>query len=962
MAKMARTSLTPMGAGVLIATLASLAASVQAQQVPLPLRAAFTAPSLAARPDERLSDWLLRQPSDARAYHPGLSWQVPAERPAQLRLKNDVLTALNDSGHGPNGVHAAWFQWVTSLPVTGRVALPMTDARWLQAHPGQDPVLQADHVLLLPHRPTSVAVISPTGGPCLVDHAPGAQARHYLRACATGRADPIDTAWVIQPDGQVFEFNIASWNEQTQTELAPGALVWAPPRGSVWSRSTSALVAQFLATQTYDRLVSSFDLPRLAQAAPTQPLSVARSQGLSANDWGVIGLMQTPTARMAPAGDVRLSFSRVYPYERYNVFVQPFDGLEAGFRYSNVLNRLYGPQELSGNQPYKDKSIDLKVRLLQERAYLPQLAVGLVDAGGTGLFSGEYLVGNKRFGAFDWSLGVGWGYLGASGNIRNPLSAISPRFNTRGGMVAMGGTPNTQSFFRGPAALFGGVQYQTPWESLLLKAEYDGNHYQSEPLGNHQVQRSPFNLGLVYRYNPSVDLSLGVQRGNQLSLALTLHTSLANMSTPKVSDLATPKVQAARPSTTVDMTGTAADLQAMANWGIQRVETHGPVMKVFVESASGAHWDERIDRMVAVLHRDAPAHIDRFDLVFTEQGALLSGRSVDRDSWVRQQTSRVPPSAAAPSIQAFAPVSRQSDAPAETTWLPTPAKFGFAVVPSWQQNIGGPDGFFLFRAGVSLPMRLRLSQNTAISGAVSLNLVDNFDNFKYTGPSEMPRVRTHMREYMTTSRVNIPNLQITHFGQASANQFYSMYAGYLESMYAGVGGEWLYRPWHSPFALGIDANRVQQRSFDQLLGFDRAGSQTGYQVTTGHVTAYWDTGWKSTHVRLSAGQYLAGDVGATIDLSRTFGNGVKVGVWATKTNVSAQQFGEGSFDKGLYLQIPFDVMTTTRSGNTANLVYSPLTRDGGARLNRDFSLYHATTARSPQDTSHKPAAVQPFAR
>jgi hypothetical protein len=64
----------------------------------------------------------------------------------------------------------------------------------------------------------------------------------------------------------------------------------------------------------------------------------------------------------------------------------------------------------------------------------------------------------------------------------------------------------------------------------------------------------------------------------------------------------------------------------------------------------------------------------------------------------------------------------------------------------------------------------------------------------------------------------------------------------------------------------------------------------------------------------------------------------------------------------LYLQIPFDVMTTTRSGNTANLVYSPLTRDGGARLNRDFSLYHATTARSPQDTSHKPAAVQPFAR
>jgi hypothetical protein len=311
---------------------------------------------------------------------------------------------------------------------------------------------------------------------------------------------------------------------------------------------------------------------------------------------------------------------------------------------------------------------------------------------------------------------------------------------------------------------------------------------------------------------------------------------------------------------------------------------------------------------------------------------------------------------------AFAPALRQPEASADTTWLPTPAKFGYAVVPSWQQNIGGPDGFVLFRAGVSVPMRLRLNQNTAISGALSLNLFDNYDNFKYTGPSEMPRVRTLMREYMTNSRLNIPNLQITHFGQATANQFYSMYAGYLESMYAGVGGEWLHRPWHSPFALGVDVNRVRQRSFDQLLGFDQAGSQTGYQVTTGHATAYWDTGWQSTHVRLSAGRYLAGDVGATIDLSKTFDNGVRVGVWATKTNVSAQKFGEGSFDKGLYLRIPFDVMTTTRSGNTANLVYSPLTRDGGARLNRDFSLYQATVSRSPRETSFKPASVQPFGR
>jgi hypothetical protein len=277
------------------------------------------------------------------------------------------------------------------------------------------------------------------------------------------------------------------------------------------------------------------------------------------------------------------------------------------------------------------------------------------------------------------------------------------------------------------------------------------------------------------------------------------------------------------------------------------------------------------------------------------------------------------------------------------------------LVPSWQQNIGGPDGFLLFRAGLSVPMRYKINESTAVSAAVGLNILDNFDNFKYDGPSKLPRVRTNLRQYMTESRVNVPNLQLTHFSQLATNQYYSLYGGYLEAMFGGIGAEWLHRPWHSPLAFGVDVNYVQQRDFNQFFGFDRAGTQTGYRTATGHATAYWDTGWKSTHLSLSVGRYLAKDIGATVDISRTFNNGVSVGAWVTRTNVSAEQFGEGSFDKGMYLRIPFDVMTTTRSGDTANLVYNPLTRDGGARLNRSFTLHGATTARSKRDTSYSPA-------
>jgi hypothetical protein len=82
---------------------------------------------------------------------------------------------------------------------------------------------------------------------------------------------------------------------------------------------------------------------------------------------------------------------------------------------------------------------------------------------------------------------------------------------------------------------------------------------------------------------------------------------------------------------------------------------------------------------------------------------------------------------------------------------------------------------------------------------------------------------------------------------------------------------------------------------------------------------------------------------------------VTLGAWVTKTNVSAEKFGEGSFDKGIYLTIPFDVMTSTRGSGVANLVYQPLTRDGGSQLNRSLSLYDATNARNKRQTSFFPA-------
>ncbi|STL49430.1 putative lipoprotein [Escherichia coli] len=43
------------------------------------------------------------------------------------------------------------------------------------------------------------------------------------------------------------------------------------------------------------------------------------------------------------------------------------------------------------------------------------------DIGGTGLFDAEYLVASKAWGPFDFTLGLGWGYLGTTVSEKSAL-------------------------------------------------------------------------------------------------------------------------------------------------------------------------------------------------------------------------------------------------------------------------------------------------------------------------------------------------------------------------------------------------------------------------------------------------------------------------------------------------------------------------------------------------------------
>ena len=98
----------------------------------------------------------------------------------------------------------------------------------------------------------------------------------------------------------------------------------------------------------------------------------------------------------------------------------PFSWLEASFR-TDINNRLYSEvKNLVATSLLKIKALMQSFCYISN--FLPQIAAGIRDIGGTGLFASEYLVLSKRLADnLDFTIGLGWGNLNGN-KISNPLT------------------------------------------------------------------------------------------------------------------------------------------------------------------------------------------------------------------------------------------------------------------------------------------------------------------------------------------------------------------------------------------------------------------------------------------------------------------------------------------------------------------------------------------------------------
>ena len=252
--------------------------------------------------------------------------------------------------------------------------------------------------------------------------------------------------------------------------------------------------------------------------------------------------------------------------------------------------------------------------------------------------------------------------------------------------------------------------------------------------------------------------------------------------------------------------------------------------------------------------------------------------------------------------------------------------------PALNYQIGGPEAFFLGQLWWRTDVNMKIRRNLSLYTSLGVDIYNNFDKFNNPSASEIPHVRSDIQEYLSEGQNNISRFKFEYLWSPYKDIYTRFDAGMLENMFGGYGGEILYRPFDHNYAVGLTLHNVRQREYRQRFGF------RDYKTTTGHLTFYND--WpKNISSSISVGKYLAGDSGVTLDLSRGFKTGFRVGVFATKTNLSAEEFGEGSFDKGFYFSIPTDVFYSYYQTGNIPFGLHPLTKDGGAKLLVNNSLY-----------------------
>ncbi len=616
----------------------------------------------------------------------------------------------------------------------------------------------------------------------------------------------------------------------------------------------------------------------------------------SFNNHGVIGLINMPNARFYPESSYGVTIYDGTPDQKITLTSFPFDWMEASFFYTNIQGVPYCgfSSDPVCDQDYKDKGFNLRLKVKDE-GLLPAIAIGFNDIAGTGFYSSEYIVASYGVDNVDLTFGVGWGSLdGASSNFKNPLGYLDDRFLDRPepkDFADQGGQFQPSRYFSGETiSPFYGISYVFS-ESLKASIEYDSTVTPGEV--GYDLPKSDYSFGIEWKVNSNFSIKVSQERGNYTSASFIFKNN------PQVSkkDYKYKKASYEENDSkykklikNIENNGIGVNkiVKSSDSIGIELTQfTHSnlDIIEEIIASASiDAGIEEEIKKDLRIVNLKAVSEIDE---------------TFERDSEIIYERKKK-------------------------------SNFYTSNNLVFRPFIAAREEFFKGAFLIENNSEYVIRDSLIFSSNLKYSIADNFDDLTVPPVNTYPaQVRSDVKDYLRNidNGVVIGRAQLDYYITPKKNNHLMFTAGILEEMFSGYGLEYLYFKANKNYAFGFEIFEVKKRDYEMRFG------HLDYENITGSIN-YYHRNYKYIpfDAKISYGEYLAGDEGFTIDFSRSFKNGTKFGVFATFTDVSSEDFGEGTFDKGVYFNIPI-------FGNFINYSWRPLTKDPGAKLIRKNSLH-----------------------
>ena len=601
-----------------------------------------------------------------------------------------------------------------------------------------------------------------------------------------------------------------------------------------------------------------------------------------------------PSARFYDEASHGITIYDGTPDQKITMTSFPYDWMEASFFYTNIQGKAYCGQSFDPvcQQDYKDKGFNFKFRLKEEGLW-PAIAVGINDIAGTGLYSSEYIVGSYGINRTDFHFGVGWGALnGSSNSFKNPLGYLYDGFNNRPTVYEdKGGQFQPGRYFSGKTASpFFGLSHSVN-SNLLFKLEYDIT--QTPGLVGYELPKEDFSYGVEYTFRDNFTIGFSSERGNYTSLKFIY----------KNDPLA--KVKKFKPEKAYPKEGDNKYTKLIKNLNANNIG---------------------VDSII-----ETPEFIGLELTQFTHPNLDIVEQIIDFSAYDAGIDKKIKKELKVASLKGVSEIDEESKRNAELIYQrDTSRRFNTSTNFKIRPFFAARDGFFKWSLLLENDSEYIISDNFFFTSNLKFSIDDNFDDLVAPPVDTYPaQVRSDVKDYLRNidEGIIVGRAQFDYHLTPQKNHHIMLTAGILEDMFMGYGFEYLYLKEESNYGIGFEVFDVQKR--DHMMKF----GTLDYKNTVSSINYYYrNINIIPFDLKISTGEYLAGDKGTTFEMSRKYLNGMEFGVFASFTDVTSEQFGEGTFDKGIFFNIPV-------YGNFINYTWRPLTKDPGAKLNRKHTLH-----------------------